>query len=132
MNTTFTIPEGYELKQVGDNQFEIVKKDNCFPQIDSNTQGDINRIEEEQMRAAANAYQQQGNLFSNDDSMSLYHNMYQSGSIPGLNKHERELLEFCHKTDMRKFLKEEVGDKPIDYDKITGNFDGAAYYGWKR
>lgn len=39
--------------------------------------------------------------------------LYRSGSFGGLNKYERELLEFCHNTDMPKYLKENVGDKPI-------------------
>ena len=39
--------------------------------------------------------------------------MYQSGDIPSLNKHERELLEFCHGRDMRQYIKENVWDKPI-------------------
>lgn len=39
--------------------------------------------------------------------------LYRSGKIGGLNQYERELLEFCHNTDMPKYLKENVWDKPI-------------------
>ena len=39
------------------------------------------------------------------------HEMYRSGKLR-LTKDERELLEFCHNTDMRKFLKEEFEKNP--------------------
>lgn len=43
--------------------------------------------------------------------------LYRSGKIGGLDKYERELLEFCHNTDMPKYLKENVWDKPIVLDE---------------
>lgn len=41
----------------------------------------------------------------------VLHEMYKSGKIR-LTNDERELLEFCHNTDMRKFLQEEFSKNP--------------------
>ena len=47
------------------------------------------------------------------NDMDFLRELYRSGKIAGLNEYERELLEFCHNTDMPKYLKENVWDKPI-------------------
>lgn len=53
-----------------------------------------------------------------DDKEALFqqncgalHEMYKAGKIR-LTNDERELLEFCHNTDMKKFLKEEFEKNP--------------------
>ena len=48
MEQTFIIPEGYEFKQTGENQFSIVKK--CEPTKYEETPGDFSAVQEKQMR----------------------------------------------------------------------------------
>lgn len=40
-------------------------------------------------------------------------NLKAGGKVPKLNSFERQLLEFCHGRDMKKFLKEEFEKHPI-------------------
>ena len=42
------------------------------------------------------------------------------GRKPKLNKMERQILEFCHERDMKKFLKEEFEKHPIILDDDGG------------
>lgn len=43
---------------------------------------------------------------------------------PKLNRFERELLEFCHNTDMKTLLREEFGKHQIELD-TEGNLIGS-------
>lgn len=40
---------------------------------------------------------------------------------PQLTKEEMNLLEFCHNTDMHKFIKEEFTKNKIDYSKLEND-----------
>lgn len=51
-------------------------------------------------------------------------NKYNNGEIKKLNRNEMDLLRFCHNTDMKEFLREEVGKKPI---KIEQDENGYIY-----
>ena len=44
-----------------------------------------------------------------------------SKNIPMINQDEMELLRFCHERDMRKFLREEFTNNPIDYSKLAND-----------
>ena len=44
-----------------------------------------------------------------------------SNNIPMINQDEMELLRFCHERDMRKFLREEFTNNPIDYSKLAND-----------
>ena len=50
-------------------------------------------------------------------------NMRVGGKVPKLTSAERQILEFCHGRDMRKFLKEEFEKHPIRLDE-EGNLIG--------
>lgn len=55
MEQTFTIPEGFEIKQISDNQFSIVEKSK--PTDDANIKGDLHEIHEKQMHDAVKRHE---------------------------------------------------------------------------
>lgn len=152
---TFTIPEGFELKQTGENQFSIVPKQNIQEKNDSHNihinngynpymQGDVQEIERQQMARVANRYENsffkpketredydfddeevirgksREDLFEEryfGNSYNTLQDMYHSGKIKQLNRHEMELLKFCHGIDVKKFIKEEFERNPIVLDR---------------
>ena len=52
MEQIFTIPEGFEIKKIGDNQFSIVEKSS-----DTNTKGSMQEIHEKQMYDAVKRHE---------------------------------------------------------------------------
>lgn len=146
METTLTIPDGFELKQTDEKHFEIVKKEEPvevhnteFVPQQCNEYGDIGEIEQAQMqnvvdnRPRLEQIQQpsDGTRDDNFDRMlennSYFHELYKNGKIEKLNNDEMNLLRFCHNTDMRAFLKEEFEKHPIDYSVFDVDKGGGDY-----
>lgn len=151
---TFIIPEGFELKQTGDNQFTIVPKQQQTQQrpvmplfetqaMDVQTPGNLDEIRRRQMQEVANR-RYENNFFrprevrndydfdddeiirgksredlfeeryGGENSFNILQSMYKNGRLKKLNRHEMELLRFCHGIDVKKFIKEEFERNPIE------------------
>ena len=67
-------------------------------------------------------------LFEQHSGYDYLREQYRNGQLAGLDDFERELLQFCHDRDMRKYLKENVWDKPIVLDEDGGvNYNRTKY-----
>lgn len=67
------------------------------------------------------------NMIPQFNAYTLMKELYKSGKIKKLTKEERELLEFCHNTDMRKFLAEEFQRNPINSADAQDGILGTIY-----
>lgn len=132
MEQTFTIPEGYEIRQTGDNSFAIVQKE-LQPDIEQENDSPINNsffgndFEEDANEPHKNdeAYYESlySDVYNEDGSINeerynkkqaAFKKLFETGEISKLNRHEMDLLKFCHETDMKSFLKEEFEKHPIN------------------
>ena len=86
MEQVFTIPEGFEIKKINDNQFSIVEKEK--PQDDTNTRGNLQEITDNQMRDAVK--RRANSFFGQDESRDDYDFGY-TNPIP--KHYDRELME---------------------------------------
>lgn len=87
MEQTFTIPEGFEIKKISDNQFSIVEKSK--PTDDANTKGDLHEIHEKQMHDAVKRHENSFFKQVTDDR-----NDYDFGyANPMPRAYDRELME---------------------------------------
>lgn len=66
--------------------------------------------------------------YSGNEEYEYFRAQYKLGKIPKLNKDEMSLLEFCHNTDMRAFLKEEFTKHPINSADADGGILGICGY----
>lgn len=53
--------------------------------------------------------------------MADFNSIGKTKKAPQLTKEEMNLLEFCHNTDMHKFIKEEFAKNKIDYSKLEND-----------
>lgn len=67
-------------------------------------------------------------LFEKNSSYDMLKQNYRNGKIPKLNEGERSILEFCHNTDMKTFLKDEFEKHPIVLDEDGGLVKEKSYY----
>ena len=86
MEQVFTIPEGFEIKKINDNQFSIVEKEK--PQDNTNTRGNLQEITDNQMRDAVK--RRANSFFGQDESRDDYDFGY-TNPIP--KHYDRELME---------------------------------------
>ena len=87
MEQIFTIPEGFEIKKIGDNQFSIVEKDKTKEY--ANTKGDLHEINKKQMYDAVKRHE---NSFFKQATENR--NDYDFGCSNPIPKHyDEELME---------------------------------------
>ena len=121
MAMTITIPDGYNVQMMPNGQFQIVlnQQQNNIPQV---AEEEYPQEYSEQMVYEEDTNDYFDDVESKDSFFRQFNNInkYRQKKIE-LTRAERELLEFCHRTDMKKFLKENVQDKPFIVDD-NGNW----------
>ena len=96
MATTITIPDGYTVNMLPNGKFEIV-----------------------QTQQPQQIYQQPQEYYQKPFQQNINE---QNKKKIKFSREERQLLEFCHKTNMIEFLRENVEKHPLIWDEERGPY----------
>lgn len=74
-----------------------------------------------EMRAKKKIENEKKDLDSREEQFFKDIKLINRKNAPKITHDEMELLKFCHGRDMKKFIKEEFEENPIDYSKLAND-----------
>ena len=122
---TIIVPDGFELKNVGNNQYAVVPKQSTYadptpstPQRNSffretpESREDYDFADRDRELLTSRNRDDIFDRRYNGDNNFL-HELYKQGKIKKLDRYEMDLLKFCNGINVREFIKEEFDRHPI-------------------